>query len=105
MKFFLVESCSDDTEAYKKASQSLCRKLAEQTKHGAIISLNREEFEISKRMIEVILPESDGVLTQVEPGKSYLALIDQTVSIDDIEAAADFLQIHIGIVRTRTKGR
>lgn len=90
MKFFLVE---EDNPACK----SLCEKLSEQAKNGAVIALTDEEFELSKHMTEIVVP--DHGLIQVNPGESYLAIVDfDKVDAGGLLSAAEYLQISIAIV-------
>ncbi len=91
MKFFLIDEST-------KASQTLMEKLAREPKNGAIIPLTEEEFELSRTMMEIVVPENQ--LQEVKPGASYLILVDpDKVHLDDLRDAAIKLEIRLGIAR------
>jgi len=93
---------------FRKASDSLIKKLSEQAKPNAIIQLDPEEMSLMASAQIVGLSDKSGPieLIEVKDGKNYIAVVDphKTV-IDDlikmIPRIQDASNIQIGIVRTR----
>ncbi len=78
-------------------SKSLCEKLAGPKKPGQIIPLTTEEWDLyNSNGVQQIADsnENKSILTEVEPGLSYIAVCNNRTNIDDIIALIDKHNCH-----------
>lgn len=92
---------------YFEAGKSLAKKLSQEAKPNAIIPLTRTEMVLMKDAYIVGLSDKSGQvqLAEIKPNSKYIAVVDETVNIDDLSLisrmAYDQDNISIGIVRSR----
>ncbi len=95
MKFYLVNQENPHCS-------SLLKKL-EDINEGQIIPMTEGELRLyydSHNFLHVRTGKDDNLISEVEPGKSYIAVVDEGCeNIDDIIKAQETLGITIAIVR------
>lgn len=98
MNMFLVNS---DNEA----ARSCMLKLAEQGKPGAIIPLTGEEFKAftGGDFVEIKnhCDDSGLKLTEIDLSKSYIAVVDNSINLEDIVKLIGKIGADINIIRSR----